>query len=186
MLQFGQAPTITALGNLLPKGETYVPTGFSPQQQLRASAFLRPSNRAVMRVISDKQPDQYLVGNRLALLDEDLMWQPAERPITALTISNAETLPNGGLRYPMDNHQFSANDSIPQKFTIHSLAYNNYIFVSPNTSHLTGRFDRLTKNAADVWTPIFDRGSEKRWELENSGKPAPDVFLEENLQLPEF
>jgi len=186
LLQLGQAPTITRLGDLFPKHNSYTPTGFAPRQQLRASAFLRPSNRAVMRVISDKQPNQYLVGNRLALLDEDLMWQPIERPLTALTISNAEALPNGELRYLMDNHQFSANNSIPQTLTVHSLARNNYIFMNPNTSHLTGRFDRLTKNAADVWAPIFDRGSEKRWKLESKGKSAPDVFLEENLQLPEF
>jgi len=187
VLSVGQGPVITALGDLLPRGDSsFTPTGFAPRQQLRASAFLRPSNRAVMRATSASRPNPYLAGNRLVELDENLIWQPQERPLSALTLSDADIEQTGQLRFQMNNHQFPSSNIAEQRIDVQSLTSSNFVFLSPNTSHLIGRFETVTRNAADVWSPVYDRGADRRWEIETSNESAPDSFNEINLSLPTF
>jgi hypothetical protein len=186
LLGIGQGPVIAALGDMFPSGSSFTPTGFSPRQQLRASAFLRPSNRAVMRATTESRPNPYLVGNRLVELDEDLVWLPVERPLSALTLLDADIEETGQLRFEMSNHQFPTDKFLPQRIDVQSLANNNFVFMSPNTSHLIGAFEALTRNAADVWSPVYDRGADRRWEIETSNGSIPDTFNEINLQLPSF
>jgi len=187
LLGIGQGPIIAALGDMFPSGSSsFTPTGFSPRQQLRASAFLQPSNRAVMRATAKARPNPYLAGNRLVELDEDLVWLPLERPLSALTLLDADIEETGQLRFAMDNHQFPTGNIPPQRIDVQSLANSNFVFMSPNTSHLIGRFEALTRNAADVWSPVYDRGADKRWEIETSNESIPDTFNEINLQLPSF
>lgn len=187
LLSTGQGPIITALGDMFPSGSNhFTPTGFSPRQQLRASAFLKPSNRAVMRVKTKSHPNPYLAGNRLAELDDDLIWKPEEKPLYALTLLDANIEKDGQLRFAMSNHQFPTEDISPQRMDIQSLARNNFIFMNPNTSHLIGRFEALTRNAADIWSPIYDRGANKRWMIETDNNSIPDNFSDINLQLPSF
>ncbi len=186
LLSIGQGPVIAALGDMFPSGNSFTPTGFSPRQQLRASAFLQPSNRAVMRATVQSRPNPYLAGNRLVILDEELVWQPEERALTALTLLDADIEATGQLRYTMNNHQFPNTNYPPQRIDIQSLASNNFLFLSPNTSYLMGRFEALTRNAADVWSPVYDRGADRRWEIETGNDAQPDEFNELNLQLPSF
>ena len=186
LLGLGQGPVIAALGDIFPSGSGFTPTGFSPTQQLRASAFLQPSKRAVMRATTEERPNPYLVGNRLVELDEDLVWLPVERPLSALTLLDAEIEESGQLRFEMNNHQFPKDNYSPQRIDVQSLSSNNFAFMSPNTSHLIGRFDALTRNAADVWSPVYDRGADRRWDIETSNESVPDTFSEINLQMPSF
>lgn len=186
LLNIGQGPVIAALGDMFPSGNSFTPTGFSPRQQLRASAFLQPSNRAVMRATTASRPNPYLAGNRLVNLDEDLVWQPEERPLSALTLLDADIEESGQLRFAMNNNQFPTQAYPPQRIDIQSLASNNFLFMSPNTSHLIGRFEALTRNAADVWSPVYDRGADRRWIIETDNDSQPDTFDDINLQLPNF
>lgn len=187
LLSIGQGPVIAALGDMFPSGGgNFTPTGFSPRQQLRASAFLQPSNRAVMRATTEDRPNPYLAGNRLVELNEDLVWLPLERPLLALTLFDASIEDSGQLRFEMSNNQFPMENIPTQRIDVQSLASNNFVFMSPNTSHLIGRFEAVTRNAADVWSPIYDRGANKRWEIETSNESTPDAFNEINLQLPSF
>ncbi len=186
MLGAGQGPVISTLTNLFPdSGSDFTPTGFSPYQQLRASMFLRPSTRAVMRIESDTEPDPYLAGNRLVRLDDDLQWLPAELPLHSLSAVDAEPQANGEWRYPIANHHASSGTT-EQRLSISSLSSDNYLFVSPGTSHITGRFGAINRNAADVWSPAFERGTDKRWQLETGGRATPEEHSDENLQLPNF
>ena len=186
LLGYGQDPIISALGNMFPRSSNYNPTGFSPYQQLRATAFLRPSTRAVMRVTADQQPNQYLVGNRLVHLDEQLVWQPSARPLQTLNSFDAEILPSGEWRYPLDNHHANIGNPDSQTLTINSLSNANYVFVNPGSGHLTGRFSGIGRNAADVLTPVYERGADRRWQLETGGSPVPDTISNENLLMPAF
>lgn len=187
LLGIGQGPVIAALGDMFPNNNgNFTPTGFSPRQQLRASAFLQPSSRAVMRATTESRPSPYLAGNRLVELDEDLVWLPLERPLVALTLLDADIEETGQLRYEMNNHQFPTTNELSQRIDVQSLASNNFLFMSPNTSHLIGRFEALTRNAADVWSPVYDRGADRRWEIQTSNESTPDTFNDINLQLPSF
>lgn len=187
LLGFGQGPVVAALGDIFSSGNSsFTPTGFSPRQQLRASAFLQPSNRAVMRATVESRPNPYLAGNRLVELDEELIWKPIERSVSALTLLDAYIEDTGQLRFEMNNHQFSNENFPPQRIDVQSLARNSFVFLSPNTSHLIGRFEALTRNAADVWSPVYDRGADRRWEIQTSNESTPDTFSEANLQLPSF
>lgn len=200
VLSAGQRPIIAALGNLFPESSNYTPTGFSPYQTLRASVFLRPSTRAVMRVESSSPPNRYLAGNRLVTLTDELVWMPSAQPLRSYSSLDASPQPNGEWRYNIDNHHYSPffapqevepQDLRPaegseQSLTVHSLSNDDYVFVSPGTSHITGRFAAIARNAADVWTPAYDRGADERWQLETNGRPVPDIINDENLQLPSF
>ena len=187
LLSIGQGPVIAALGDMFPNGSSsFTPTGFSPRQQLRASAFLQPSNRAVMRATTEDRPNPYLAGNRLVQLDEDLVWLPMERPLSALTLLDADIEESGQLRFEMNNNQFPTGNYPSQRIDVQSFASNNFVFMSPNTSHLIGRFEALTRNAADVWSPVYDRGADRRWEIQTSNESIPDAFNEINLLLPSF
>ena len=114
------------------------------------------------------------------------MWLPVERPLFALTLIDADIEESNQLRFEMNNHQFPKNNFLPQRIDVQSLDSNNFVFMSPNTSHLIGRFEALTLNAADVWSPVYDRGADRRWEIETSNESTPDTFNEINLQLPSF
>lgn len=185
-LAAGQGPIIGALGDLFPRSSNFTPTGFSPNQQLRASVFLRPSTRAVMRVQADAPPNRYLAGNRLAVLDEDLAWQAIEQPLRTLTTLDADVLPTGEYRYPIPNHQAASTLPYADALTIFSLTSDNYIFATPGTSHVIGRFPGMTRNAADIWMPTFERGADRRWQLEAVQSPMPEAFNPVYLQLPEL
>lgn len=186
LLAASQGPVIGALGDLFPRSSNFTPTGFSPNQQLRASVFLQPSNRAVMRIQADAPPNTYLAGNRLSVLDENLIWQPADRALQSLNAFEAELLDSGEYRYPIANHQVQSDTPFARELTIRSLTSDNYIFISPDTSHVIGRFGSMLRNAADVWTPTFERGADKRWQLQTDGPSTPDNVRQENLQLPDF
>lgn len=181
-----QGPTIAALANLFPSSGNSSRIGFSPYQQLNASSFLRPSTRAVMRIDSATQPNQYLAGNRLVTLNEDMVWRPSLLQRRSLTTFDAEGLASGEWRFEMDNHHVDNGNAAPQELTIHSLRNDNYIFVSPGTTHVSGSFSVMSNSQADVWTPVYDRGADKRWRLETNGNTTPDTSNEESLQLPNF
>lgn len=44
----------------------------------------------------------------------------------------------------------------------------------------------MSKDAAGVWTPAYERGADRRWRLETGGDSIPQTLNAENLQLPEF
>jgi len=171
---------------LLPSSGSYTPTGFSPYQQLRASLFLQPSTRPVMRIEADAITSPYLAGNRLVTLDTELSWQASVQPQESLSLLDAESLPNGDFRFPLPNHHASTPNSSKQRLKISSLNNENFIFVNPDASFISGRFTAVTKSAADVWALAYDRGADRRWLLESGGSSTPDNFNTENLQLPEF
>ncbi len=183
-LSAGQGPILGALGNLFPRSSNFTPTGFSPSQQLRAQVFLRPSTRAVMRVQADAPPNKYLAGNRLAVLDADLAWQAIEQPFQTLTTLDAEALPSGEYRYPLPNHQAANTSTDADTLTIFSLTSDNYIFATPGTSHVVGRFAGMTRSAADIWMPAFERGADRRWQLDSSQNSVPEAANPGYLQLP--
>lgn len=183
-LSAGQGPILGALGDLFPRSSNFTPTGFSPSQQLRASVFLRPSTRAVMRVRADAPPNRYLAGNRLAILDADLAWQAVEQPFQTLTVLDAEALPAGEYRYPIPNHQAANTSAEADKLTIFGLTSDNYIFATPGTSHVVGRFAGMTRSAADIWIGAFERGADRRWQLDASQHSVPDTVNSAYLQLP--
>ncbi|MEX2131274.1 MAG: transglutaminase domain-containing protein, partial [Pseudohongiellaceae bacterium] len=185
-LESAQGPVITALGDLFPRSSNYSPTGFSPNQQLRASLFLRPSNRAVMRIQADESPVKYLAGNRLSLLDQNLVWLAEERPLLAINSFSADPVESGNYRYPMQNHHVTTGDDGSQSMTIHGLVNENYIFITPGTGYVTGSFESLIRNAADVWTPEFERGADRRWQLDPGNDPTAELRSPATLQLPDF
>jgi hypothetical protein len=186
LLESGQGPIIEALGDLLPTPRQRTRTGFSPYQQLSPSVFLRPTNRAVMRIETDSLPSAYLVGNRLVRLDEDLRWQPSNRRQDSPVVPDAEGLTTGEWRYEIDNHHFSRGTTTRKSLVVRSLSNDNYIFVSPGTRHVTGRFAAMVESVAGVWTVAFERGADRRWQFESGGDPLPDSIDEENLELPGF
>ncbi|MDP6652410.1 MAG: hypothetical protein QGF90_09950, partial [Gammaproteobacteria bacterium] len=155
LLGLGQGPVISAIANLFSASSNYTPTGFSPYQQLRASVYLRPSTRAVMRIESEEQPDQYLAGNRLSILDEEMVWLPSVQPLRSYSGFEALSLSTGEFRYEIDNHHINQATTPPRSLTVHSLTNDNYLFVNPGTSHVTGRFAAISRNAADVLTPAY-------------------------------
>jgi len=186
ILQLGQGPVIAGIANLFPASSSYTPTGFSPYQQLRASLFLRPSNRAVMRIEADGLPSPYLAGNRLVTLNSELAWEASEQAQESLNLLDATSLPNGEFVYPVVNHHAPEAGETDQPLKILNLGSDNFIFMNPGTTHVTGRFTAMTKSPADVWTIAYDRGADRRWLLDSEGSPVPDIYNDENLQLPEF
>lgn len=185
VLSLAQGPLVSALGNLMPRGGEYTSTGFSPYQSLRASVFLRPSNDPVMRIQADALPSHYLAGNRLVSLNEELVWLPSLRPVRSYGPLDAELLPDDQRRYALDSHHFSGNQA-SAGMTVYSLGNDDFLFTTPNTTHVTGRFSAITRNAADVLTPDYDRGVDARWELETGISSGPDVADAEALVLPAF
>lgn len=184
LLDRAQGPVIAALGDLIPRSRNFTPTGFSPNQQLRASIFLRPSNRAVMRIQAESPPGKYLVGNRLSRLSEELVWVAEERPLEALIPFSAEVTDTGELRYPITNHLAPADSPGPVTMDIFSLTSDNYLFLPPDTHAVTGRFESLLRNAADVWTGELERGAVRRWSLQAGGEATPAARTGTHLQLP--
>ena len=186
VLRSGQGPMIAAIGNLFPTSSNFTPTGFSPYQRLNPSVFLRPSNRAVMRIRADSRPSRYLVGNRLAVLDENLVWQAPDQPSRAMNTFNAELLPTGEWRYPLENNHVPSSRVEPQTYTINSLTSDNFVFLAPGASHIAGRFEGLNRDAGNVWTIAFERGSDRRWQVgvDNNAEPGPTN--PDYLSLPAF
>ncbi|MCH7672251.1 MAG: transglutaminase domain-containing protein [Proteobacteria bacterium] len=181
-----QGPVVAALGSIFPDSGGYSNIGFSPYQRLDASVFLRPSTSPVMRIEAAALPSRYLAGNRLVRLDANMVWQPPLQPRLFLSNFDAQSLPTGELRYPIDNHHAVAVNGAVQNLTIHSLKRDGYIFLSPGTHRVTGAFSALSKDAAGVWTPAYERGADRRWRLETGGDSVPQTLNAENLQLPEF
>ncbi|MCH8136233.1 MAG: transglutaminase domain-containing protein, partial [Proteobacteria bacterium] len=186
LLGTAQGPIVAALGSIFPDSDGYSNVGFSPYQRLDASVFLRPSTSPVMRIEAATLPSRYLAGNRLVRLDANMVWQPPLQPRLFLSNFDAQSLPTGELRYPIDNHHAVAANGGVQNLTIHSLKRDGYIFLSPGTHRVTGTFSALSKDAAGVWTPAYERGADRRWRLETGGDSVPQTPNAENLQLPEF
>ena len=184
-LYFVQRPMLAALGSVMPRGGEYTPTGFSPYQSLRASVFLRPSNEPVMRIQTDALPSSYLAGNRLVNLNEELVWLPSIRPVRSYGTLDAELLPDNQWRYELDSHHYSGTP-IASSMTVYSLGNDDFMFTTPNTTHVTGRFASINRNAADVLTPNYDRGVDSRWVLETGAAAEPDTPDPEKLLLPGF
>lgn len=186
LLGTAQGPLVAALGSLLPDSPGNANTGFSPYQRLDASVFLRPSTRPVMRLDGATLATRYLAGNRLVKLDEDLVWQASAQPRQFLSNFDAQGLDSGEWRYRLENHHAGAENAEQHTLTIHSLKRDRYIFLSPGTHSVTGRFSALSKDPADIWTPAYDRGVDRRWQLETGGDAVPEAINAENLQLPDF
>lgn len=186
LLEIGQRPVIAAIGNLMPSPSNFTPTGFSPSQQLSSSSFLRPSSRAVMRVRSEQYPGRYLVGNRLAVLDESLIWRPAIETTQTLTSFDAELTQSNEWRYPIENNVVSTFP--PSEFTIHSLNSDYFIFMSPGTNTVTGRFEELTRDpmSSFVWAAEFERGTDRRWTVSGGNNPQPGELEQQYLFMPTF
>lgn len=187
VLEISQRPAIALVGNLMPTPRSFASTGFSPSQQLSSSSFLRPSSRAVMRIHGDQHPGQYLVGNRLSVLDQDLVWRALGSEAQTLTNFDAELTESNNWRYPIPNAQ-NPNELSPTTYTVHSLTSDYFVFSSPGTSHISGQFDSLTKVSAYsyVWTAEFDRGADRRWQIETSGVSQPEEHDRQFLMLPDF
>ena len=185
-LRLGQGPVIAARGDLMPRSGDFNPTGFSPYQTLRPSVFLRPSTEPVLRVRSESPPTPYLAGNRLVTLNEELVWLPSERPLQSYGALDAELLPDGQRRFAVANHHYGSIGRADTEMAVHSLDNDNFIFVAPGTTHISGPFGAISRNAADVWTPNFERGADQRWTLESEAPPTPDTVNEEALALPGF
>lgn len=184
-LNFGQGPMISALGTMMPRSRDFSSTGFSPYQTLRASVFLRPSNDPVMRIQAEELSSRYLVGNRLVSLDEELVWLPSERAVRSYDTFDAELIDGEQWRYQLDTHH-AGDGQLNGAMTVFSLAGDDYLFTMPNTTHVTGRFPNIARNAADVLAPSFDRGADARWQLESGPAQGPDTENPETLQLPAF
>ncbi|MEX2470402.1 MAG: transglutaminase-like domain-containing protein [Pseudohongiellaceae bacterium] len=185
-LNLGQAPVVATLGKLFPRSGDYTSTGFSPYQTLRPSVFLRPSTEAVLRIETEAPPTPYLAGNRLVTLSEELVWLPSERPLDSYSMLDAQLLPSGQRRFPVANHHYGSAGRPDSEMAVHSLDNDNFIFVAPGTTHIAGPFSAISRNAADVWTPNFERGADQRWLLESGAAPTPDAVNDETLSLPGF
>ena len=183
-LEVGQRPVIAAIGNLMPSPSNFTPTGFSPSQQLSSSSFLRPSSRAVMRIRSEQNPGRYLVGNRLAILDETLVWRPAIDTAQTLTSFDAELTESNEWQYPIENNVVTRFP--PANYTIHSLNSDYFIFMSPGTNSVTGRFEELTRDSMSVWAAEFERGTDRRWRVSGGIDPQPSDIDPQYLILPAF
>lgn len=185
-LAAGQAPLVAAIGNIMPSGRDFTPTGFSPYQTLRPSVFLRPSNDPVMRIRSAGLPNRYMVGNRLVSLNSELVWLPSERTVQSYSSFDAQLLDSDQWRYAIDNHNFTGDNATRQSLSVSSLKGDDFLFIPPDTTHISGRFSAISRNAADVLTPNFERGADPRWELETGTATGPDRVNPETLGLPEF
>lgn len=186
LLEIGQRPVIAAIGNMMPSSSNFTPTGFSPSQQLTASSFLRPSSRAVMRIRSEQFPGRYLVGNRLGVLDESLVWRPAIEQTQSLTSFDAELTESNEWQYPIENNVVSQFP--PTDYTIHSLNSDYFVFMSPGTSSVTGRFEELTRDpmSSYVWTASFERGTDRRWRVTSGSTPQPTPEDQQYMFMPDF
>lgn len=186
-LEMGQRPVIRLVGNLMPSPRVFTPTGFSPSQQLSSSSFLRPSSRAVMRIHGDQHPGRYLVGNRLSVLDDELVWRAVGSEARALTTFDAELTESGDWRYPIENAH-NSQDIVPRSYTVHSLTSDYFVFTSPGTTHISGQFDSLAKDPgySYVWTAGFDRGADRRWQIEVARESQPMEPGRQHLLLPSF
>ncbi len=187
VLEVAQRPVIAAIGNLMPSPRSFSPTGFSPSQQLSASSFLRPSSRAVMRIHGEQNPGRYLVGNRLSVLDNELVWRSPSSEALTLTSFDAELTEANNWRYPVPNAQ-SPDEIYPTSYTVHSLTSDYFVFSSPGTTHISGQFDGLSKVSAYsyVWTAEFDRGADRRWQIETGAQSQPEETPAQYLLLPDF
>ncbi len=183
-LEFGQRPVIAAIGNMMPSPRSFTPSGFSPNQQLNASVFVRPSSRAVLRIYSEDFPGRYLVGNRLGSLDEDLVWRPSESSTRFLTNFDAELTPEGEWRFPVENNQ--AQQLGTGSYQVNLLGSDNYLFMAPGASHVQGTFSSVRLDTANVWTANYDRGADRRWQVDIRGTSVPDEIDSTYLQLPAF
>ena len=186
LLRLGQGPTIAAISSLFPTGGNYRSTGFSPYQRLDPSVFLRPSTRAVLRISGNQLPSRYLVGNRLSVLNEELVWLPAGTELEAKSSVDAELTATGEWRYTLENNHASSAQAPSRQVTLNSLGNDNFIFLAPGTTHVSGRFEGMSKDANNVWTLSFDRGSSRRWRMETGGSARADEADPLNLQLPGF
>jgi hypothetical protein len=185
-LNQAQGPALAALSNLFPEPDRQARTGFSPNQSLRPSLFVRPSTRPVMRIEAERQPLPYLAGNRLNLLNSELEWIAAERPTSALTIIDAVELDNGDWRWTLPNHHVGSDRLPAQTINLYSLASDGYLFMPPDTDSVSGAFTTLSRSPADVVTPDYERGADRRWQIVTGGTPVADVNDPRNLLLPDF
>ncbi|MCG8415177.1 MAG: transglutaminase domain-containing protein [Pseudomonadales bacterium] len=186
LLEIGQRPVIAAIGTLMPNPSNFTPTGFSPSQQLSSRSFLRPSSRAVMRIRGEQYPGRYLVGNRLSFLDDELVWRPTVRSTQLLTTLDAELTESSDWRYPIENDVVSSYP--PSDYTVHNLNSDYFVFMSPGTTHISGRFEEMSRDPtySYVWTAEFDRGADRRWRVETGSNPQPSELEQQNLLLPVF
>lgn len=184
LLTLTQGPVLGSLTNLLPESGGYSRTGFSPYQALNPNAFLRPSTRPVMRLRADALISRYLVGNRMVRLDDNLSWQPSEVRRGFMGANDSVITDSGEFRFPIENNH--ATMAAKGTVTIQALNNDNYIFVSPGTQAITGRFATLSKSAADIWVPSFEGNGDRRWQLELGGEARAEPRTEENLALPAF
>ncbi|MDA0927154.1 MAG: transglutaminase-like domain-containing protein [Proteobacteria bacterium] len=183
-LELGQRPVIAAIGNIMPSPRSFSASGFSPNQQLNASNFVRPSSRAVLRIHSEQNPGRYLVGNRLTALDEDYIWRGTEDAVQVVTNFDAELTPEGEWRYALENNQYAAQPAA--SYQVNYLGSDSYLFLAPGATHVRGTFGSMRKDGANVWTASYDRGADRRWQVEMGGQPEPDEFDEALLRLPRF
>lgn len=183
-LELGQRPVIAAIGNLMPSPRSFSASGFSPNQQLNASNFVRPSSRAVLRIHSEQNPGRYLVGNRLTALDEDYIWRGTEDAARILTNFDAELTEEGEWRYALENNQYATQQAA--SFRVNYLGSDSYLFLAPGATHVSGTFGSMRKDGANVWTANYDRGADRHWQVEMGGQPEPDEIDEALLQLPRF
>lgn len=184
LLGNAQGPVLATVANILPSSGGASRVGFSPYQSLNPNAFLRPSTRPVMRLQSEALTTRYLAGNRMVRLGEDLSWQPSDQGRRFLGAVDSVVTDAGEVRFPIENNHAAVAGS--SSITIHGLNNDNFIFVSPGTQSITGRFATLSKSSADIWIPDFEGNADRRWQLEVGGEAAPAPRLEANLELPLF
>lgn len=184
LLEVGQRPVIAAIGTIMPSPRSFTPSGFSPNQQLNASVFVRPSTRAVMRIRSEGHPGRYLVGNRLSSMDENFVWRPAENTSRFLSNFDAELTLDNEWRFSLENNQYQ--QQAVGSYEINFLGSDNYLFVSPGATHVQGTFNSMRLDSANVWTANYDRGADRRWKVEVNSNREPDTIDPNYLELPPF
>lgn len=154
--------------------------GFSPFQRLDASAFLNPSNRAVMRVQGDAMPGFYLVGNRHDRLDRNHIWETVRPAQEAVPVGlDAQDARHFRLEHAVADAPPYGADGL----TITSLRWDRFLFLPPTAGEVWVAAPGLTQNSHRVWEGAFERDARKEWRVYPT-EPRRDSRAETWLALP--
>ncbi len=184
-LSYIQAPLFSLLGPITPNTRDYAQSGFSPLQRLNSRVFMQPSTRPALRVKSDSLSSRYLVGNRLSILDDNLIWQPADNSNLKLTADSNKSLSNGYNHFSVANHHFNVFPGTGA-LTIYSLKRQQYLFLPPGSSTISGNFNGLSRDVNQVWSASFEKNASRSWDVTTAVAATPETVNQTNLTLPSF
>ncbi|MFT7129584.1 MAG: hypothetical protein ACI89U_001701 [Gammaproteobacteria bacterium] len=185
LLQRIQTPFFSLLDPLTPSFRDYAQTGFSPLQKLNARTFVQPSARPALRIESDGLSSRYLVGNRLSVLDDNLVWQPTNRSALKLSADGQSPSEIDYNVFTLDNHHFNTAANV-NSLTIYSLKRQEYLFLPPNSSLVSGNFNELSRDVNQVWSASFDSNASRNWDVTTAITSTPEPIDPATLLLPGF